>query len=54
MGFVDIEGAPGSSGSGMLRLEDGRPCVFGVWVGGFTRKPDGAIVSPFPPVLRGG
>lgn len=53
MPFVDIEGAGGSSGSGMLRLEDGKPCVWGVWVGAFTRKPDGAIVSPLPPVLRG-
>lgn len=52
MGLVDIEGAPGSSGSGMLRLEGETLCVWGVWVGAFTRL-DGAIVSPFPPVLRG-
>jgi len=52
MPFVDIEGAPGSSGSGMLAEEDGRICVWGVWVGGFRNKPSGAIVSPVPPVLR--
>lgn len=53
MMFVDIAGAPGSSGSGMLRLEKGKVCVFGVWVGGFTRGPEGAILSNIPPVLRG-
>lgn len=52
MMFVDIEGAPGSSGSGMLRLEGGKPCVFGVWVGAFRDKPAGAILSHLPPVLR--
>jgi hypothetical protein len=52
MHFVDIEGAPGSSGSGMLRLEEGRACVWGIWVGAFTRGPSGAIVSLYPPVLR--
>lgn len=51
--LVDIAGAPGSSGSGMLRLEKGKVCVFGVWVGGFTRGPEGAILSNIPPVLRG-
>ncbi len=52
MMFADINGAGGSSGSGMLRLEAGRPCVFGVWVGGFRDKPAGAILSHLPPVLR--
>jgi len=46
MPFVDIEGAPGSSGSGMLRLEGG------IWVGGFQPRPSGAIVYSVPPFLR--
>jgi len=53
MHFVDIEGAPGSSGSGMLRLENGKVCVWGIWVGYFDPKPSGAIVYPLPPVIRG-
>jgi hypothetical protein len=52
MGFVDIEGAPGSSGSGMLMEENGKICVWGVWVGGFRNKPAGAIISWLPPVLK--
>jgi hypothetical protein len=52
MPFVDIEGAPGSSGSGMLRLEGGKPCVWGIWVGAFRSRPGGAIVYPVPPFLR--
>jgi len=49
---VDIEGAPGSSGSGMLRLEGGKACVWGIWVGGFQPRPSGAIVYSVPPFLR--
>lgn len=52
MGFVDIEGAPGSSGSGMLRLEKNAPCVWGIWVGGYRERPSGAIIAPIPQVLR--
>ncbi|MDW8069761.1 MAG: hypothetical protein RML46_12745 [Anaerolineae bacterium] len=48
MGFVDIEGAPGSSGSGVIRMLNGKPCVFGVWVGGFRERPNGAIISWLP------
>jgi hypothetical protein len=52
MGFVDIEGAPGSSGSSLLMEEGGRICAFGLWVGAFRQRPSGAIVSWLPPVLR--
>jgi len=51
MPLVDIEGAPGSSGSAMLRLEGERVCMWGVWVGAFTHGPSGAIVSKLPKVL---
>jgi hypothetical protein len=50
--LVDINGAPGSSGSGLLRMEEGRVCVFGIWAGAFTVGRAGTIVSPIPKVLR--
>jgi hypothetical protein len=50
--LVDINGAPGSSGSGLLRMEKGRACVFGVWVGAFTVGNVGAIASRIPEALR--
>ncbi len=50
--LVDINGAPGSSGSGLLRMEEGQVCVFGIWVGAFTRSNAGTIASRIPPVLR--
>jgi hypothetical protein len=50
--LVDINGAPGSSGSGLLRMEEGRVCVFGIWVGAFTKGNAGTIASPIPKVLR--
>lgn len=50
--LVDIHGAPGSSGSGLLRMEKGRVCVFGVWVGAFTAGNAGAIASRVPEALR--
>jgi hypothetical protein len=50
--LVDINGAPGSSGSGLLRMEGDRVCVFGIWVGAFTVGRVGTIASRIPPVLR--
>jgi len=50
--LIDINGAPGSSGSGLLRMEEGQVCVFGIWVGAFTRGNAGAIGSRIPEALR--
>jgi hypothetical protein len=50
--LIDINGAPGSSGSGLLRMEGGRVCVFGVWVGAFTGGNAGVIGSRIPKVVR--
>jgi hypothetical protein len=50
--LVDINGAPGSSGSGLLRMEGSQLCVFGVWVGAFTRGNAGTIASRIPEALR--
>lgn len=52
LGFAQISGAGGSSGSGMLRLEAGTVCVWGIWVGGFDPRPDGAIVAWLPEGVR--
>lgn len=51
--FVQTNGDGGSSGSGLLRLEGGTPCVWAVWVGGWTTrvKLDGALGVPLPPLL---
>lgn len=56
MYFVQINGDGGSSGSGLLRLEEGKPCVWAIWVGGFVPrvKLDGALGVPFPGFLIGG
>ena len=50
--LVDINGSPGSSGSGLLRVEKGRVCVFGIWVGAFTNGNAGTIGSRIPRALR--
>jgi len=50
--LIDINGAPGSSGSGLLRMEEGQVCVFGIWVGAFTRGNAGTIGSRIPKALR--
>lgn len=54
MMFVQTNGAPGSSGSSMLRLENGAACIWGLWVGGWSVevKLDGALVVKLPQVLR--
>lgn len=50
MHFVQTNGAPGSSGSGLLQVEDEKACVWGIWVGGFTvqTKLDGALAVDLP------
>lgn len=50
MHFVQTNGAPGSSGSGFLQLENDQACAWGIWVGGFTTKTklDGALVVDTP------
>ena len=50
MHFVQINGDGGSSGSIMLRMEKGKVCGWGIWVGGFRTsvKLDGALVVPIP------
>lgn len=54
MSFIQINGDGGSSGSGLLRLEDSKACVWAIWVGGFTTnvKLDGALGVPLPPILK--
>lgn len=57
MGFVQINGDKGSSGSGMLRYEGNTLCAWGIWVGQFTPdiKLDGALVVDIPySLLNGG
>jgi hypothetical protein len=53
--FVQTNGAPGSSGSALLRLEGGKPCAWAIWVGGWSVqvKLDGALGVPLPPLLTG-
>lgn len=50
MHFVQINGAPGSSGSALLREEKGNICIWGIWVGGVSPsvKLDGALVVNLP------
>lgn len=50
--FAEISGAGGSSGSSMLMVENGKACTWGIWVGAFNPRPDGAIVSRLPGRLR--
>ncbi|MER3407682.1 MAG: hypothetical protein C4292_02530 [Nitrososphaera sp.] len=47
MGFVQMPGGPGGSGTGMLRVEDRTVCVWGIAVGSFYRPSD-IIVSWLP------
>lgn len=51
MFFVQTNGDGGSSGSSLLRLENGSVCVWAIWVGGWTThvKLDGALGVPIPP-----
>lgn len=50
MYFVQTNGDGGSSGSGLLRMENGKACIWGIWVGGFVPriKLDGALGVPLP------
>lgn len=53
MYFVQVNGDGGSSGSALLRMEDNKACVWGIWVGGFVPriKLDGALGVPIPKFL---